>query len=164
MQVHDRTKAVAFVSYYNDTLLLCQPFCHSSMERLNAKLDQTIRSLYNSGYRTFLSGMSRGFELRAAHRVVYLIDELPGIELTAIIQFLSHNLLYDRQERTIYEDVIRKVNAKVLLSKNYRKDIHHMLAHYLVFSASMVVCYDNGLSHETRYAIRTGHQIWCADG
>ena len=48
------------------------------------KLREIISSLYERGYRRFLTGMAWGFDLAAAEVVISLKNSLPDIELIAV--------------------------------------------------------------------------------
>lgn len=56
-------------------------------EQVQAALGGLIRSLYDEGYRTFISGMSAGVDLWAAAEVLTLRQIDPDIELIAAVPF-----------------------------------------------------------------------------
>ena len=58
-------------------------------EQVQEALGTLIRSLYNEGYRTFISGMSAGVDLWAAAEVLLLRETAPTVELVAAVPFVG---------------------------------------------------------------------------
>jgi len=56
-------------------------------EQVQAALGALIRSLYDEGYRTFISGMSAGVDLWAAAEVLTLRESHPKVKLVAAVPF-----------------------------------------------------------------------------
>lgn len=56
-------------------------------EQVQAALGEQIRSLYDQGVRTFISGMSAGVDLWAAAEVLSLQEQHPEVRLVAAVPF-----------------------------------------------------------------------------
>ena len=71
------------------------------------KLREIISSLYERGYRRFLTGMAWGFDLAAAEVVLSLKNSLPDIELIAVEPYPTFRKLFHGADAVLYETMLR---------------------------------------------------------
>lgn len=94
----NREKTVSFTGYRTHKILRStnEP---DIIKRLSEKKEQTIKSLIDQGYTTFLSGMAEGFDMLAAEAVLRIRIKRPEIKLIVVIPFQGQELEYTLLDR-----------------------------------------------------------------
>ncbi len=123
-----------------------------------SELRITIRALYERGYRRFLSGMARGFDMAAAEAVVALRGELRDIELVAVVPFRSHSSSLNYEERRRYDAIIAAADRVVTLDAEYSPRSYHRRNDFLVDNSSYLVAYFDGSKGGTQYTVTRAHR------
>ncbi len=122
-------------------------------------LRHTIEALAQRGLTTFLSGMASGFDLAAAEAVVALKQNLPALQLHAVVPFAEHGSRLAMEDRKRYERLLRIADRVTLVSESYHSACYHLRNDFLVDHACYVVAWYNGSPGGTRYTL---HRARCA--
>lgn len=111
----------------------------------DGELRQLLRELYDEGYRTFLSGMARGFDLAAAEAVLELRGELSDVRLVAVVPFEGFRSHFRGRSLMRYDAVLDAADERLVVSM-YRGNVGFFERNdYLVDNASLVVAWWNGV-------------------
>ncbi|MBQ2727722.1 MAG: DUF1273 family protein [Alistipes sp.] len=113
-------------------------------------LRQLLRSLYEEGARTFLSGMAVGFDMAAAEAVIELRREHPDVELVAVLPFAEQARRFSTKERERHARLVQEANQCITLAPTYYKGCYQLRNRYLVEHAATLVAWYNGSSGGTR--------------
>ena len=119
----------------------------------NEALCEAIRTLYRDGYRIFLCGMARGFDLAAGECVLSLQNELSGLQLRCIIPFRGHDKSFSKADRERYQQLTLHADQVITLSEGYQAGAYHFRNDYLVDNSSAIIAYYNGSRGGTHYTL-----------
>ena len=119
----------------------------------NEVLAEYIRRLYAEGFRIFLCGMARGFDLAAGECVLSLREELPGLQIRCIIPFRGQERSFSKRDRERFSRLVAQADECVILEERYRAGAYHQRNNFLVDNASMLIAYYNGTKGGTHYTI-----------
>ncbi len=119
----------------------------------NTLLKEEIRGLYEEGFRIFLCGMARGFDLAAGECVAALRKELPGLQLRCIIPFRGQERSFSKADRERFERLTQLADSTTILSESYQAGAYHARNDYLVDNASAIIAYYNGTKGGTHYTL-----------
>lgn len=126
-------------------------------------LCEEIRRAYDEGFRLFLCGMARGFDLAAGECVAALRDELPGLRLKCVVPFRGQERSFSQVDRERFRQLIERADEVIILSESYSAGAYHTRNNYLVDNASAIIAYYNGTKGGTHYtlhrAIKRGLRI-----
>ena len=103
-------------------------------------LKETFKSLILDGYNTYLIGMAIGFDT-LCFQILYGLKKEYDIKIIACIPCENQDSLFSYNQKIIYEDLINKADERVLLSKNYNKDVMKKRNMFLVKNSSCLVSY-----------------------
>ena len=119
------------------------------------KLREIILSLYERGYRRFLTGMAWGFDLAAAEVVISLKNPLPDIELIAVEPYPTFRWLFHGADAELYDKVKNSADSTIAVGDKGEKMDYIRRNDFLVESSSVVVAWWSGTkSGGTAYTIR----------
>lgn len=122
--------------------------------RADAALRERVRALYESGVRSFLSGMAVGFDLAAADAVLHLRGECPGMRLVAVVPFEGQQQRFPAAERSRFERVLAAADDRILLAASYHRGVYSLRNDYLVDRAATLLAWYDGSPGGTRYTVR----------
>lgn len=105
------------------------------------------------GYRHFLSGMSRGFDIWAAEIVLDLARQGMNIDLWAAIAFPGMHQDWHADWRTRYDDVLAQARRIFPLYDRYTVDCYTARDRFLVEQSSLCICYFDGIEGGTQYTV-----------
>ncbi len=117
------------------------------------RLREVIRNLYDEGYRIFLCGMARGFDLAAGECVAGMREELHGVQLRCIIPFLGQERSFSKRDQERFTHLVKQADEVVTLSEHYQAGAYHTRNNYLVDNASAIVAFYNGERGGTHYTL-----------
>lgn len=126
----------------------------SCTEQARASLRCVLDELHAQGFRTFLSGMARGFDLLAAEEVLALASRCEGVRLVAVVPFAAQAERYPGGDRARYLRVLAAADECVVLSAEYYRGCYAVRNDFLVDHASVVVAWYDGSPGGTRYTVR----------
>ncbi len=131
----------------------------------DAKLEECIERLYESGKRCFLSGMAMGFDLAAAEKVLKARARHADVRLVAVVPFAGQELRFAAEERRRYEQIVAAADECVVLAEQFHRGCYAVRNNFLVENASVVVAwYDCLTTGGTRYtfrrALKKEREVW----
>lgn len=116
-------------------------------------LRRTIRALYGSGIRSFLSGMAVGFDLAAAEAVSDCRKSLPDIRLVAVIPFRGQQQRFSATDRARFDRICAEADETIVLSESYNSGVYAVRNNYLVDHAATLITWYDGSAGGTRYTV-----------
>ncbi len=123
---------------------------------LETNLGRIVEDLILSGYTTFYTGGSRGFDALASETVLKLKDEYPYISLIIVLPFEN---TYEYEKDWTWEDIKRhflileQADDVILLQKNYSRGCYYKRDRYIVDESSSCICYKYKKSGGTAYTV-----------
>lgn len=115
---------------------------------------QTIETLYDRGFRTFLCGMAVGFDLAAGEALVACRERMPGPRLVAVVPFEGQQRYFPAADRARYERVLSAADQTVVLAPAYHRGCYAVRNNYLVDNSSFLVAWYDGSPGGTEYTVR----------
>ena len=109
------------------------------------ELADVVRELYADGYRAFLCGMARGFDLAAAEAVLRLREELADVKLVAVVPFEGFRLHFRGEELELYDEVMDAADERVTVSEYSGGRGFFERNNFLVDNSSYVVAWWDGI-------------------
>ncbi len=122
-------------------------------KEIESSIEEAIIRAYKSGYLFFISGMSRGFDLWAADKVIKL-KELYPIKLFCAIPFDEQNLYWSDVVKKQYNDIILKSDYVYSMSRKYTPDCFYVRNKFMVDGSSRLICWFNGTQGGTSFTLR----------
>ncbi|MBQ7264752.1 MAG: DUF1273 family protein [Firmicutes bacterium] len=131
-------------------------FCE---DEIKIELRRKINEAALLGYKYFISGMSRGFDILAAETVT---EE--GFGLICALPFLNFEESFGSFWKTRYKKVFQKNIYTVSFAPYYTgKSLYHIRNKWMVDNSSRIIAYCNGTKGGTlntvNYAIKKGKEI-----
>jgi len=126
---------------------------------LKQRIQEAVRTAYNSGYRVFICGGARGFDTLAALEVLKHRSGHPDTRLVIAVPCLQQADRWPEKDRKIYRSILGQADEKVILSDFYYSGCMQNRNRYMVDSASLCICYmtrfEGGTWSTVRYAMRS---------
>lgn len=120
---------------------------------LEERLGRTIQALYASGYRRFMSGMARGFDMVAARSVLGLRQSHPDAELIAALPFAGQAKGFPAAVRREYDAILASADRVEVVSDRYGHDVFLRRDDYMVERAALFVTWFDGRRGGTSYTV-----------
>ena len=124
-----------------------------AFQEMQVRLRKAIIDAVQNGYRYFLSGMSRGFDLWAAEVVLSLQKEGLPIELWAAIAFPDMQEYWEPQWQERYETVLQQASQTFSVMNDYTPNCYTMRDRFLAEQSSMCICFFDGKPGGTQYTV-----------
>lgn len=114
-----------------------------------------IDNLYRQGYRNFITGMARGFNLWAALTVIDMkaSKDYPDMTLTCAIPFAEQRRYFDDDSQSQYDKIMDAADFHSILSPNYYTKCLLRRNDWMLERSSALICYFNGNSGGTAYTV-----------
>ena len=128
-------------------------------EKLEQKLERTIRRLMEKGVVYFGAGGAVGFDTLAARTVLRLRGEFPEIRLILVLPCRNQTAGWPARAVKKYWDILRRANKTVWLSEQYYTGCMQARNRYLVDHSGICVCYHKhpgGTKYTVDYCVRRG--------
>lgn len=132
---------------------------------LQARLEETIKELYNRGIFFYGAGGAVGFDTLAAETVLRLREQ-PGyskIKLILVIPSRDQTTKWNKKDVVRYEDIMRRANKVVYMSQEFSYESLFERNRHLVNGSSVCVCYKTrntgGTAYTVGYAEKNGLEI-----
>lgn len=136
---------------------------HRSYPESLRLLCASVMDAYDAGYRIFISGMSRGIDLWAAHIMIVLRSLHPDIRLVAAIPFPAFDQKWNIEEQHVYQALLAQADlvctiSKIRTARSFQFRNMWMVDH----SSRLIACWDGepgGTANTIQYAKRKDIQI-----
>ena len=119
---------------------------------LAGELEQAVRQAAADGYRMFVTGMSRGFDLWAAETVLRLREELP-VQLLCAVPFDGQPAGWESAWRERYMEILLKADLVHSLSHCYTPDCFFVRNRFMVDGCSRLICWYDGHAGGTQFTV-----------
>lgn len=130
---------------------------------LEARLERTLRRLIRDGFTYFGAGGARGFDTLAAQTVLRLKDEFDHIRLILVLPCENQADGWSAAEKATYEDIKRRADKTVYVSRAYTDDCMKRRNRHLVDHSAVCVCYlteyGGGTGYTVQYAEKQGVDV-----
>lgn len=151
-----RDKACAFTGHRPEKL-------HRTYADCMCALCKAIMDAYDNGYRIFITGMSRGVDLWAAHIVLVMRSLHPDIRLVAAIPFEDFISKWSVIDQQTYQAILCQTDAFCIVTKINATRSFQMRNVWMVDRASrLIACWDGesgGTANTIQYAKRQNISI-----
>ncbi len=159
----DTARTCAFTGHRPEKLPWRYDERDSRCLRLKSSLEDTVLSLYDSGYRHFISGMAKGCDTYFAETVLRLRDECQGMTLEAAVPCETQPSGWSFEERKRYFYILHQCDRQTIVSREYTPECMLRRNMYMVDSASLLLAvYDGtrgGTMQTVNYARSSGVHI-----
>jgi uncharacterized phage-like protein YoqJ len=127
-------------------------------------LERAVQSAILSGYRHFISGMSRGMDLWAAMSVLDFKRAYPGLTLEAAIPCPGQCSRWGADDQKFYRMILSRCDTQTTLSPSYTPGCMDRRNRYMVDNSSLLIAAFDGTPGGTyntcRYARQRGVRIY----
>ena len=150
----DKDYAVCFSGYRPEKF----PFSlkdTTEYSRLLCNINAAITEALELGYRTFLCGMGRGFDLLCAKAVLDIRKDAKydGIKLVAVLPFRGH--WFSGEWGKLHAKIRDSADLEICTSENgYSPGSYRLRNDYMVNNSSRLICYWSRTSGGTAYTVR----------
>ncbi len=131
---------------------------------------EKICEAYDNGYRTFITGMARGFDTYAAYSVVRLRNSSPDksdIVLIGVSPYRTEKQRLRPGDKFKYHNLEIFCDEMIYLNEEYTPSCYHERNHFMVDHSSLLIslCFEDrsGTSATINYAKRKGLRIESVD-
>lgn len=131
-------------SMHEKKMIICFTGRRSYQGQADEELRQLLRELYERGARSFLCGMSWGFDLAAGRLVAEMKSSHSDVELVAVEPFADFGSYFRGEDAALYERVIGAADRRVLVSES-ENQAYRLRNDYMVDHSSLVVAWWEGL-------------------
>ena len=118
------------------------------------RLRQYIPRASRAGYRHFLSGMSRGFDLWAAEAVLELQEQGCAIDLWAAVAYPGMEQYWEPEWQQRYHAVLSHAAKVFPVSGKYARECYTLRDRFLVEQSSRCICFFDGTPGGTAYTVQ----------
>ena len=117
--------------------------------RIIVELRKEILQAIDSGYTTFLTGMSRGVDLWAADIIIHLREQNPKLKLIGVIPFEGFERKWPVDWKKHYKLVLKELDWLHVVSKEYSPEVYQKRNQFMVDHSALVLAVFNGESGGT---------------
>lgn len=112
----------------------------AELPALVVRLDRVLDALYRAGYRRFMCGGARGFDLLAAEAVIRLKARCDNVQLIAVIPHALQANTMSPDNLSRYQRMVIHADRNIVLSPFYYKGCMHVRNRYMVDRSSFCLC------------------------
>ena len=152
----DKDRTVCFSGYRPDKFpfslkdTTCEEYS-SLLRDINA----AIIEAFELGYRNFLCGMGRGFDLLCAKAVLDIRKDAKYdcIKLVAVLPFRKHK--FSGEWGKLHRSTRDSADSEICITENgYTPKSYRLRNDYMINNSSRIICYWSGTSGGTAYTVR----------
>lgn len=125
------------------------------------KLKNIIKKTIKNGYKTFLIGMAKGFDMKCFETLLSLNNE--NIEIIACVPCKNQSENYSLKEKEKYKELLEKANKIIYFGDEYKNGCMQIRNRFMVDNSSLIISYfyinKGGTYYTVNYAIKNGKKI-----
>lgn len=121
---------------------------------LKVQLYEAVLLAADEGYRYFLCGMARGFDIFAAETVLALKSHVPFMQLIAAVPYYGQERAWSTDWQVRYHHILDQTDRIVYISQVYYKGCQMARNKYLVDHSSKIIAYFDGRPGGTAFTYR----------
>ena len=125
----------------------------AAFDALMQRLCRSIRRASHAGYRHFLSGMSRGFDLWAAEAVINLQMHGCPIDVWAAVAYPGMEQYWEPEWQTRYNNVLLQADHIFPVAQKYSPECYTVRDRFLVQQSNHCICFFDGVPGGTAYTV-----------
>ena len=126
------------------------------------ELSIVIQNAIDKGYKTFLVGMARGFDLKCVKVLAEKKKDF-NIEIIACMPCKDQNKYFTEKENQEFFEMVNLTDKKVYIQENYDSECMFLRNKYMVDNSSLLIAYyhyQKGGTHSTvTYAIKQNKEV-----
>ena len=131
------------------------------------RLSIAIQNAYDSGYRTFITGMARGVDIWAAEIVLSMRETQPDVHLICALPHPDFEMRWSAEWQRRYRDVLAAADLVKTVCPAFSMGVYQKRNEWMVDHSSRVIAFYNGASGGTantiEYAKKQGVDIVIID-
>lgn len=131
--------------------------------KINAALDEQLKTLHETGTKNFFAGGAVGFDTLAAFAVLRLRQKAPDVRLVLVLPCANQSKYYTPAQKMNYQRILKYADEIICLSENYYSGCMHARNRYMIDHAAICLCYmthtSGGTAYTVRYAARMDKKI-----
>ena len=120
---------------------------------IRSRLAEEIKNALGRGYRTFISGMARGFDIWAAEAVIAAKAKNPSLKLICAVPHPGFEKKRSFYEKNAYQRIIDRADEVHLVSEWYFAGCYQVRNRWMVDRSSLVIAGYSGVPSGTRNTI-----------
>ena len=136
---------------------------HEEKLKVAVRLREIIVEQIEAGVVFYGAGGARGFDTLAAQVVLDMKKEYPQLRLILVLPCEDQTRGWRSEDIAVYEDIMRRSDKVVYVSREYTPDCMHRRNRHLVDHSGTCVCYltrsSGGTAYTVDYARRKGLHI-----
>ena len=147
-----KSKTVAFTGY--DTETISDSTTNKNyLNIITVEFYDTIKTLYNQGFTTYLCGITKEFDLIAAEAIIKHKKGQPDIKLIVVLPHIDQENSFTNTEKLRYKTICELANKVIYTTDNKHDDTQNIHQQYLLTNCAQLVCYYNESKIEKSYLI-----------
>lgn len=123
------------------------------LPEISKRLEDTLATLIEQGYRYFGAGGALGFDTLAAQTVLELKKDYPNIKLILVLPCKTQTRGWEQEDIEEYDRIIGAADKVVYTSQNYYRGCMQNRNRHLVDFSSLCICYLNKSTGGTAYTV-----------
>ena len=131
------------------------------------RLETAIQDAYDSGYRTFITGMARGVDIWAAEIVLSMRETQPDVHLICALPHPDFEMRWSAEWQRRYRDVLTAADLVKTVCPAFSIGAYQKRNEWMVDHSSCVIAFYNGAPGGTantiEYAKKQGVDIVIID-
>ena len=136
---------------------------HEEKLKVAVRLREIIVEQIEAGVVFYGAGGARGFDSLAAQTVLDMKKEYPQLRLILVLPCEDQTREWRSEDIAVYEDIKRRSDKVVYVSREYTPDCMHKRNRHLVDHSGTCVCYltrsSGGTAYTVDYARRKGLHV-----
>ena len=132
----------------------------NEISTVKKKLNETISSSIEKGYRYFGAGGAVGFDTIAAQVVLELKEKYPNVKLILVLPCPNQTRGWNEADVVEYEKIKNEADKVVYTSDHYFRGCMQKRNRHLVDNSSLCICYltdsTGGTAYTVKYAVQNG--------
>jgi len=132
--------------------------------QLKQQLEETVFSLIQQGFTTFLSGGALGFDQLAAEAVLCCKESFPEIRLVMVLPCKNQDKFWSRKQQDAYRQILSGADAVIYTADTYHSGCMQQRNRYLVDASGCLLAYltqdSGGTKNTVKYAEKTGVPVF----
>lgn len=133
---------------------------HEEKLKVAVRLREIIVEQIKTGVVFYGAGGARGFDALAAQTVLDMKKEYPQLRLILVLPCEDQTRGWRSEDIAVYEDIKRRSDKVVYVSREYTSDCMHRRNRHLVDHSGTCICYltrrSGGTAYTVDYARRKG--------
>ena len=131
---------------------------HEEKLKVAVRLREIIVEQIKTGVVFYGAGGARGFDALAAQTVLDMKKEYPQLRLILVLPCEDQTRGWRSEDIAVYEDIKRRSDKVVYVSREYTSDCMHRRNRHLVDHSGTCICYLTRRSGGTAYTVDYGRR------